>query len=125
MKTYDLIAIGTGSAMNMVQAVLQREPDKKVAVIDEDDPGGICLTRGRIPTKILVYPAERLKAVEGAETLGIDDQIKRVDFKGIMERMRAVLERDIGDIRKGLAEAGNIDYDHGVAEFVAPYRLVQ
>ena len=29
MKTYDLIAIGTGSAMNIVEAVLQGEPEKK------------------------------------------------------------------------------------------------
>ena len=37
MKTYDLIAIGTGSAMNIVEAVLQSAPEKKVAVIDKDE----------------------------------------------------------------------------------------
>jgi mycothione reductase len=123
MKTYDLIAIGTGSAMNIVEAILQNEPGKKVAVIDKDDPGGICLTRGCIPTKILVYPAEVMRSVEGAKALGIDVHVKKVDFQVIMERMRAVLRRDIGDIRKGLSEAKNIDYYQGAAEFIARYQL--
>ncbi|MGD2125987.1 MAG: dihydrolipoyl dehydrogenase [Desulfobacteraceae bacterium] len=123
MKAYDLIAIGTGSAMNVVEAILQNEPGKKVAVIDKDEPGGICLTRGCIPTKILVYPAEVLRIVEGAKAVGVDAHVKRVDFMGLMKRMRVVLERDIGGIRKGLTEAKNIDYYHAVAEFTAPYQL--
>lgn len=123
MKTYDLIAIGTGSAMNIVEAVLQSEPEKKVAVIDKDEPGGICLTRGCIPSKILLYPAEMVRAMEGAETLGLDVRIKKVDFKVIMERMRSILQRDIADIRHNLTAAENVDYYNGVAEFIAPYQL--
>ena len=34
MKLYDVIAVGTGSAMNIVDAMLQRDPNIKVAVID-------------------------------------------------------------------------------------------
>lgn len=49
MKEYDYIAIGTGSAMEIVSAIVQNNPDAKVAVIDKDQPGGICLTRGCIP----------------------------------------------------------------------------
>jgi mycothione reductase len=123
MKTYDLIAIGTGSAMNIVEAVLRSDQDSKVAVIDKDEPGGICLTRGCIPSKILVYPAEMLRTVESAKTLGVEIQVKKVDFQGIMRRMRAILERDIGGIRKSLTEAGSIDYYRGMAEFIAPYQL--
>jgi mycothione reductase len=44
MKEYDLISIGTGSAMHTVDVMLQRDPNLKVAVIDKDEPGGICLT---------------------------------------------------------------------------------
>ena len=56
MKNYDLIVIGTGSAMNIASALMNRDPEMKVAVIDKDEPGGICLTRGCIPTKIILYP---------------------------------------------------------------------
>jgi dihydrolipoamide dehydrogenase len=54
LKEYDLIVVGTGSAMNVVEGAIQENPRIKVAVIDKDDPGGICLTRGCIPSKILL-----------------------------------------------------------------------
>jgi mycothione reductase len=44
MREYDLISTGTGSAMHIVDAMLQRNPNLKVAFIDKDEPGGICLT---------------------------------------------------------------------------------
>ncbi|WP_318531542.1 hypothetical protein [Methanohalophilus profundi] len=53
MKEYDLIIIGTGSGMNYVGSILQQNPEMKIAVVDKDEPGGICLTRGCIPSKIL------------------------------------------------------------------------
>lgn len=123
MKAYDLIAIGTGSAMNIVEAMLQRAPEKRVAVVDKDDPGGICLTRGCIPTKMLVYPAEIVRGLDEAKALGLDVQIKHVDFQGIMARMRSTVGRDVEEIRRGLSEAKGLDYYPGAAEFVGPYRL--
>ena len=37
--------------MNIVDPMLRDNPRLKVAAIDKDEPGGICLTRGRIPSK--------------------------------------------------------------------------
>jgi len=48
MKEYDLIAIGTGSAMSIVDATIQQNPHMKVAVVDKDEPGGICLKSWQI-----------------------------------------------------------------------------
>ena len=58
MKEYDLLVIGTGSAMNLIEPMINLNPKMKIAVVDKDDPGGTCLTRGCIPSKMLVYPAE-------------------------------------------------------------------
>lgn len=123
MKEYDLISIGTGSAMSIVDATIQENPDVKVAVIDKDEPGGICLTRGCIPSKILLYPAELVRTIERAGKFGIDVDTKNIDFGRVMERMRTIIYRDINMIRDGLSHSKNIDYYHGVAEFVAPYTL--
>ena len=71
VKNYDLVIIGTGSAMNLLEPFLRRNPNARVAVIDRDDPGGICLTRGCIPSKILLYPAEIISIIEHATSLGI------------------------------------------------------
>jgi dihydrolipoamide dehydrogenase len=123
MKRYDLIVIGTGSAMNLVSPILQQNPSMKVAVIDKDEPGGICLTRGCIPTKILLYPAELVREIEHAKQFGIDVEINNVNFSEIMTRMRSLIDEDIENIREGLSRSKDIDYYPTVAEFVAPYEL--
>jgi len=123
MKEYDLIAIGTGSAMNIVGSVIQGNPQMKVAVIDKDEPGGICLTRGCIPSKMLLYPAELVRTIETAWKLGIDIDIKKIDFEGIMERMRTLIHKSMNMIRQGLSHSENIDYYTDVAEFAGPYTL--
>ena len=123
MKHYDLITIGTGSAMNIVDAMIQENPNIRVAVIDKDEPGGICLTRGCIPSKILLYPAELVRTIEKSRELGIDARIGSVDFEFVMRRMRTLINKDIDSIREGLSTSKNIDYYHAPAEFIAPYTM--
>ena len=123
MKEYDSIVIGTGSAMNFVDALIQGNPNVKIAVVDKDEPGGICLTRGCIPSKILLYPAELVRTIERAGEFGVDVDIKKIDFEKVMERMRVLIYEDIDMIREGLSHSKNIDYYPAVAEFTAPYTL--
>ncbi|MDH5702529.1 MAG: dihydrolipoyl dehydrogenase, partial [Candidatus Bathyarchaeota archaeon] len=123
MKEYDLIAIGSGSAMNIVSAVIQENPHMKIAVIDKDEPGGICLTRGCIPSKMLLYPAELVRTIGRAGEFGVEVDIKEIDFEAVMERMRTLIGGDINMIRQGLSHSENIDYYPDVAEFVGPYTL--
>lgn len=123
MKSYDIIAIGSGSSMNILPAFLDRNPKFRAAVVDKDDPGGICLTRGCIPTKMLVYPAELVRAIGEAGKFGIEAPIKKVNFQKVMERMRAHILPQIESIRKGLGSTPNIDYYNATAEFIEPYTL--
>lgn len=123
MKEYDLIVVGTGSAMNYIDQIISMNPSIKIAVIDKDEPGGICLTRACIPSKLLLYPADLVRTIGTAGKFGISAKMKSADFGRIMERMRAIISEDIGMIRKGLSESPNIDYYSQVAEFVSPYTL--
>ncbi|MHA2111624.1 MAG: dihydrolipoyl dehydrogenase, partial [Candidatus Hodarchaeales archaeon] len=123
MKEYDLVVIGTGSSLNIMWPQIQRNPGLKVALIEKDRPGGICLTRGCIPTKILLYPAELIREIEKARTLGIDVSLKNIDFPGIMQRMRDIINEDIDSIEKGLTHSKDIDFYTETAEFIAPYTL--
>jgi len=123
MKEYDLVSVGTGSAMNIVGFMIQKNPQMKVAVIDKDEPGGICLTRGCIPSKMLLYPAELVRMIDRAVELGIDVNIRKVDFRGVMERMRTLIYKDINMIHQGLSHSENIDYYPTVAEFISPHTL--
>lgn len=109
--------------MNIVEPTLNENPKMKVAVIDKDEPGGICLTRGCIPSKILLYPAELVRLTEKAKEFGIDTRIASIDFPQVMKRMRDLIDADIDSIRRGLSSSENIDYYHAQAEFTAPYTL--
>ncbi len=123
MKEYDLIVIGTGSAMEVANAAIQGNPDLKVAVIDKDEPGGICLTRGCIPTKLLIYPADVVRTIQRSVEFGIHAEIKKIDFPTVMQKMRSTINKDINMIRTGLSNSRNIDYYPKQAEFTAPYIL--
>ncbi len=123
LKEYDFIVIGTGSVMEIANAMIRENPNVRVAVIDKDEPGGICLTRGCIPSKILLYPAELVRSIEKASEFGLNIDVKSIDFAKVMERMRNLIFRDINMIRQGLSHSRNIDYYPAVAEFTAPYTL--
>ncbi|MCK5559992.1 MAG: FAD-dependent oxidoreductase, partial [Thermoplasmata archaeon] len=123
MKKYELIVIGTGSAMNLVDPMIRMNPKMKVAVIDKDEPGGICLTRGCIPSKLLLYPTEVVRIVESAAKFGISVDIKNINFAQVMERMRKLIYTDINGIRHGLSNSSNIDYYPEIVTFIGPYTL--
>jgi dihydrolipoamide dehydrogenase len=123
VKEYDVIVLGSGSAMEIVNVMEQETPGIRVAVIDKDEPGGICLTRGCIPSKILLYPAEIVRTVERANEFGISIDLKNVDFLAVMERMRKLIQLDIDAMKNGLTHTKNLDYYHCVAEFIAPYTM--
>ncbi len=123
MKHYDCIAIGTGSAMNVVQGLLERNEEAEVAVVDKDEPGGICLTKACIPSKLLVYPAEVMRQVQEAPKHGIQVEVKGVDFHAIMERMRNTVSEDSREIKTNLSQSEALDYYQGVAEFTGPYSM--
>ena len=123
MKNYDLMVIGTGSAMNYINPIIDSNPEIKIAVIDKDEPGGICLNKGCIPSKILLYPAELIRELGTASLFGIKAEIRDIDFIAIMERMRRITGENIEVVRQGLTGNPNIDYYHESAEFTSPYTL--
>src|SRR5467141_4401409 len=123
VQEYDLIILGSGSGMNFVDALIQENPKIRIAVIDKDEPGGICLTRGCIPSKIMLYPAELVRTMERAGELGIELKIQEVSYEKVMKRMRSIIDGDINSIREGLSSSENIDYYPAKAEFVSPYTL--
>jgi len=123
LKEYNVIAIGSGSAMNVLDLMIREKADLKAAVIDKDEPGGICLTRGCIPSKILLYPAELVRTIERAGEFGVQVDLKNVGFRRVMERMRTLTHKEIEAIRQGLSHSRNIDYYPTIAEFVEPYTL--
>ena len=59
MEQFDIIVLGGGPG-GYVAAIRGAQLGKKIAIIDEDRLGGICLNWGCIPTKALLKNAQIL-----------------------------------------------------------------
>ena len=71
MKAYDFVAIGGGSA-GFNAARLAASLGKKVAIIDgARDLGGLCILKGCMPSKTLIYSAEVLHLAKTAKVFGL------------------------------------------------------
>jgi len=76
VKDYDTIVIGSGSGMTVVDGALRQ--GHKVALVDKGPLGGTCLNVGCIPSKMLVYPADRIAEIQEAKKLGIHAKITNI-----------------------------------------------
>ncbi|MEA2070686.1 MAG: dihydrolipoyl dehydrogenase [Asgard group archaeon] len=123
MKHYDIIAIGSGTVARLVKFLLEKNPDLRIAVIDKDEIGGICLTRACVPSKLLLYPADFARDIRKGENLGVSVSLHEVNFGKILTRMRKIRDESIIAKAKFLKEHPQIDYYSGIAEFVEPYVL--
>lgn len=121
MKRYDVVVIGAGSGMIIVEQALNA--GLKVALIESTYLGGTCLNVGCIPTKMLLYPADRIREIEESEKLGIKAEVKKTDFKAIMQRMRKVVKDGRSHMEKGIKNTKNLAFYKGKAKFVDDYVL--
>jgi len=102
MKQYDVIVIGSGAGAIIVDEALMK--GLKVALVDKGPIGGTCLNLGCVPSKMLIYPADRIVEIQEARKLGITAEVKNIDFTSIMERMRKSRAESQAYIRKSVTE---------------------
>jgi mycothione reductase len=121
MKEYDVVVVGSGAGALVVQDALAH--NFSVALVDKGPLGGTCLNLGCIPSKMLIYPADRIVEIGEAERLGITAEIRAIDFRAIMERMRATVTRGKGHMREGIRYSEGLDFYEGEAHFVKDYTL--
>jgi len=121
MKDYDVIVIGSGAGAIIVEQALIH--DLKVALVDKGPLGGTCLNVGCIPSKILIFPADRIVEIREAAKLGVNAEIKEVDFKAMMERMRRIVQGSQNHIREGIEDVKELDFYGDIGFFVDDYTL--
>jgi mycothione reductase len=121
VEKYDVMVIGSGAGMVVVEEALAH--GKKVALVDKGPTGGTCLNTGCIPSKMLILAADRIVEAQEAKKLGVVAEIKNIDFKFIMERMRKNIRGYHDRMRKGLTEVEGLTFYDGEAHFVRDYIL--
>lgn len=88
---YDLIVLGSGPG-GYVAAIRASQLGMKVACIEKESVGGICLNWGCIPTKALLKSAQVFEYINHAEQYGISIADAKVDFNKVIARSRSVAE---------------------------------
>ncbi|MEL6143276.1 MAG: FAD-dependent oxidoreductase, partial [Bacteroidota bacterium] len=87
--TYDLIVVGSGPG-GYPAAIRASQLGMKVAIVERESLGGICLNWGCIPTKALIKSANVFEYIQHAEDYGIKVGSSKVDFPGMVQRSRDV-----------------------------------
>jgi dihydrolipoamide dehydrogenase len=89
---YDVLIIGSGPG-GYVAAIRAAQLGLKVAVVERESLGGICLNWGCIPTKSLLKSAQVLDYFKHAEEYGIIlEGTAKPDFTAVVKRSRGVAE---------------------------------
>ena len=88
---YDIIVLGSGPG-GYVTAIRASQLGFKVAVIEKENLGGICLNWGCIPTKALLKSAQVFDYLKHASDYGLTVKEFDKDFSAVVKRSRDVAE---------------------------------
>lgn len=86
---YDIIVVGSGPG-GYVAAIRASQLGKKVAVVEKENLGGVCLNWGCIPTKALLKSAQVFDYISHADSYGIKVGKPKAEFANMVKRSRDV-----------------------------------
>ena len=89
MADFDLIVIGSGPG-GYVAAIRASQLGQKVAIVERENLGGICLNWGCIPTKALLKSGEKFESLSHLKDYGLSAETVGFDFDAIIARSRGV-----------------------------------
>ncbi|NLY45661.1 MAG: dihydrolipoyl dehydrogenase [Tissierella sp.] len=119
MDRYDIVVLGGGPG-GYVAAIKAAQLGAKVAVVEKDRLGGVCLNWGCIPTKTMLVTAKHFKDILRAEEFGIkgiDTSRVDIDWKSLLERKDTVVNRLVSGIEM-LFKKNKIDFFDGMGTVI-------
>jgi dihydrolipoamide dehydrogenase len=118
---FDLAVIGGGSG-GYAAARCAAAAGLKTAVIEGgEEVGGLCILRGCMPTKALLYAAEVMHTASHPEAWGIRSEVT-FDFAKVMARKDAMVE-DFADYRAQQLSGGKFKFIRAMARFVDSHKV--
>ena len=118
---YDVIVLGSGPG-GYPAAIRASQLGKKVAIVEKESLGGICLNWGCIPTKALLKSAQVFEYAKHAADYGINISNPTYSFDNVIKRSRGVADK----MSKGvqfLMKKNKIDVIMGYGKLLAPGKL--
>jgi pyruvate/2-oxoglutarate dehydrogenase complex dihydrolipoamide dehydrogenase (E3) component len=120
---YDMVILGGGSA-GYAAARTAAGAGLKTAVIEGgEEVGGLCILRGCMPTKALLYAAEVMHLAGHARSWGICAGKAGFDFKKVMARKNALI-KDFADYRRQQLAGGKFKFIRAHARFLDPHAII-
>ena len=115
-KKYDIAIIGSGPG-GYVAAIKSAQLGQKVAIIEKEDVGGVCLNWGCIPTKTLLRSAEIVDLVKKSSDFGIEITDYKLDLSKIIQRSKNIALKLSNGV-KYLLSKNKVDLITGSAKFI-------
>ena len=88
----NLVVIGAGAA-GLVTSYIAAAVKARVSLVEAGRMGGDCLNTGCVPSKALIRSARLAHHIRHAERYGLTAGEPTIDFRRLMARVRAVIER--------------------------------
>ena len=114
---YDVAILGGGSAGYAAARTATGAGLKTVVIEGGPEVGGLCILRGCMPSKTLLYAAEVLQLARHADTWGLKIKSAGFDFTKVMAR-KARMIGDFADYRRQQLEKGKFKFIRANASFV-------
>jgi len=118
---YDVIVLGSGPG-GYPAAIRASQLGKKVAIVERESLGGICLNWGCIPTKALLKSAQVMEYAKHSADYGIEVSDAKPNFGNVIKRSRGVADK----MNKGvtfLMKKNKIDVVMGNGKLISPNKL--
>lgn len=115
MQEFDLTVLGSGPG-GYTAAIRASQLGLKVAIIEKDKLGGVCLNIGCIPTKSLLKDAEIINKLKHLSQHGIKAENISFDFEKIIKRSRDVAVKSEAGV-KYLMKKNKISVIKGFGKF--------
>ena len=120
-QNFDVIVVGAGPG-GYVAAIRAAQLGLKVACVERENLGGICLNWGCIPTKALLRSAEVFHLMERAKDFGLSADKFGYDLNAVVGRSRGVAKQLSGGVGH-LLKKNKVTVIMGDATLTAPGKL--
>ena len=116
-QNFDFIVLGGGSA-GYAAARTIHEHGGSVALVDgAEELGGLCILRGCMPSKTLIYSAEMLHLAQKGNIFGFVGEKPQANIKAMHARKKEVIA-EFADYRKEQLEDGRFSLFRSYGQFV-------
>jgi dihydrolipoamide dehydrogenase len=120
-QTYDVTVIGAGPG-GYVAAIRAAQLGLKVALVEKEHLGGVCLNWGCIPTKSLLRNAEVISLLKRGKEFGFTVAGFEADFGAAVDRSRKVSGRLVKGVG-ALMRKNEVEVIEGIGVLKSPNRV--